>query len=264
MNTATTPTSRSSLRWAVSDVMTMIGRRIRHVLRTPDDLIVSLILPITMMLLFVFVLGGAIDRSGGYVDYAVPGVLILSAGFSAAQTGTGLTADLVTGVIDRFRSLPIVGSAVLTGHVITSLLRNIVSTTLVILVALLIGFRPQADLLAWVGVFGVVALYVLMISWLSMIFGVVSKTVEGAGQFSFVILFLPYLSSAFVPTETMPAALRVIADHQPATPVIETVRALLSGTPVGSSAAWAVGWCVTLGTLAFVISSVLFVRRTAR
>ncbi|APU14321.1 MULTISPECIES: ABC transporter permease [Actinoalloteichus] len=264
MTATTSPTTRPSLRWAVSDVLTMIGRKLRHVLRTPDELIVSLILPITMMLLFVFVFGGALDRSGGYVDYAVPGVLILSAGFSASQTGIGLTSDLVTGVVDRFRSLPIVVSSVLTGHVVANLLRNLVSTTLVILVALLIGFRPAANVLEWAAAFGVVALYILMISWLSMIFGLLAKTVEGAGQFSFVILFLPYLSSAFVPTETMPDALRVVADNQPATPVIETVRALLTGSPVGNSAAWALGWCVGLGALAFVISSVLFVRRTSR
>ncbi|AOS62950.1 ABC transporter permease [Actinoalloteichus hymeniacidonis] len=258
------PAVASGPRWAISDSLIMIGRKLRHVRRTPDELIVSLLLPIIMMLLFVFVFGGAIEVGREYVDYVVPGVIILAAGFSASSTGTGLTGDLVTGVVDRFRTMPITRSSVLTGHVVSSLLTNLVSTGLVVGVALLIGFRPQADVLGWIAAVGVIALYILMICWLSMIFGLLAKTVQGASQFSFAILFLPYLSSGFVPTDSMPSFLRVIAENQPATPVIEAVRALTLGLPVGDNALLAVVWCLGIGLVAFGIATTLFVRRTAR
>jgi ABC-2 type transport system permease protein len=255
---------RSALTWAVADSTAMIGRSLRHTSRAVDALILSVVLPVMLMLLFVYVFGGAIETGSAYIDYVVPGIIILCAGYGAAETGVGVCHDLVNRIIDRFRTLPIVASSVLIGHVVASVARNLVSTVVVIGVAFAIGFRPTAGLLEWLAAIGLILLFVLSISWVSVSFGLVAKTPEAASGFAFFLLFLPYVSSAFVPTDTMPAPLQAVADHQPITPLIEAIRGLLTGTPIGASAAIAVAWFASITVVAFAGSALLFRRRTAR
>ncbi len=241
-----------------------IGRGLRHSLRDVEALIMAIVLPVLLMLIFTFIFGGAIDPSGQYVTYVVPGIILLCAGFGAAGTAVGVAQDMTTGIIDRFRTMPIRGAAVVTGHVVASLVRNLVATAVVIGIALLVGFRPQAGPLAWLAAIGLIGLYILAITWLSAALGLVVGSVEAAGAVTFGFLFLPYVSSAFVPTETMPGALQWVARNQPVTPVIETLRALLTGTPVGASAWWALGWCLLILTISYAWASWLFRRKTAR
>jgi ABC-2 type transport system permease protein len=254
----------STLGWTVADSATMIGRSLRLSVRNLESLLTSVALPILLMLMFVYVFGGAIDTGGDYVNYVVPGIILLCAGFGAASTAVGVAQDMAEGIVDRFRSLPIAGSAVLTGHVVASVARNAFSTLLVVGVAYVAGFRPTAGPVRWLAAAAVLLLFVLAISWLAVCFGLLAKTVEGANAFTFLVLFLPYLSSAFVPTQTMRPVLRAVADHQPVTPVIETVRGLLLGTPVGSNGWQAVAWCGGLLLVSYVAASALFRRRTAR
>ena len=243
---------------------TFIGRSLIHTLRTPDALIMAIALPVILMIMFTFVFGGAIDRSGDYVNYVVPGIILLCAGFGAASVATDVANDMTTGVIDRFRSMPIRASAVITGHVVASLLRNLVATVIVIGVALAVGFRPSATPLAWLGMLALVALYILAITYLFAGIGLAASSPEAAGGYGFILMFLPYLSSAFVPVDTMPEWLQGVSAHQPLTPIIETIRALLMGSPVGDSAGIAVLWCLGILAIAVVVTTLLFLRRSGR
>jgi ABC-2 type transport system permease protein len=238
------PPLRERAHWALSDSLTLIGRSVRHSLRSVDALTIAIALPVLLLLLFVYVFGGAIDTRGGgdYVDFVVPGIVLLCAGFGSAGTAVSVNADLTNGVVDRFRSLPIVSSALLTGHVIATVLRNLVSTSLVIGVALLAGFRPDATIAEWLAAGGLLVLWMLAIAWLAACFGLVARDPEAAGAFAFFVMFLPYVSSAFVPIATMPAGPRAFAEHQPVTALADTLRALLTGTPGGDALA-AVLWC---------------------
>jgi ABC-2 type transport system permease protein len=223
---------------------------------------VAVLLPVLILLLFVYVFGGAIDTAGDYVDYVVPGIILLCAGYGSATTALSVNQDMTTGVIDRFRSLPIASSGVLTGHVVASVLRNLLSTVLVLAVALLIGFHPHAGVLDWLGVAGILLAFMTAISWIAACFGLLAKSPEGAGAFSFVIMFAPYVSSAFVPTDTMPGALKWIGDRQPVTPIVETLRGLMLGTPIGNHAITALAWCAGLAAIGIVSAGLLF-RRAA-
>ena len=249
---------------ALDDAGIMIGRSLTHARRALDTLLIGVLLPVLLLLLFVYVFGGAIAPDGRYLTYVVPGIVLLCAGYGAAATGVPVANDMTTGAIDRFRSMPILRSAVLIGHVTASLVRNLFSTLLVLLVAFAIGFRPTAGPLDWLLALAVLTLFILGMSWISVCFGLLASSVESASSFSFVILFLPYLSSAFVPVETMSRALRGFAEHQPLTPVIETLRGLMIGTPVAASAWTAVAWFGTILALAYAGATYLFNRRTAR
>jgi ABC-2 type transport system permease protein len=251
--------------WAdpLRDSMIFIGRSTRHSVRSVDAMITSIAMPVIILLLFVYVFGGALRPGGGYIDYVVPGIILLCAGFGSSTTAVKVNEDMTNGVIDRFRSMPIAGSAVLTGHVVASVVRNLASTVVVLGVALLIGFRPHGGAFAWLGVVGVLTLYMTTISWLSAAFGLIARSAEGAGSFSFLVMFVPYLSSAFVPPETMPAVLRGLADHQPITPITETLRGLMMGSPVGGTWITASAWCLGGIVLGWAGSAVLFDRRTA-
>ena len=240
-----------------------IERSIRHSVRNVDAMITAVLLPVMLMLLFTFVFGGAIAPGGDYVNYVVPGIILLCAGFGSASTAVDVANDLTNGIIDRFRTMPIRGSALITGHVVASLARNLLATAVVICVALLVGFRPQATPLAWLGVLGLISLYIVAITWLAAAVGLAVRSVEAASGATFVFLFLPYISSAFVPTDTMPGVLQWVARNQPVTPVIETLRALLTGTPVGGSVWWALGWCLLILLLAYAWAVWLFRRRTS-
>ena len=246
----------------MADSLVFVGRSVRHSVRSVDAVMVAVLLPVLILLLFVYVFGGAIDTAGDYVDYVVPGIILLCAGYGSATTALSVNQDMTTGVIDRFRSLPIASSGVLTGHVVASVLRNLLSTVLVLAVALLIGFHPHASALDWLGVAGILLAFMTAISWIAACFGLLAKSPEGAGAFSFVIMFLPYVSSAFVPTDTMPAALEWIGDRQPVTPIVETLRGLMLGTPIGDHAVTALLWCAGL-TLAGIVGAGLLFRRAA-
>jgi ABC-2 type transport system permease protein len=251
----------STLTLAASDTSAMIGRSLRHTVRNLESLLMSVILPIVLMLMFVYVFGGAIDPAGGYANYVVPGIVLLCTGYGAASTAVDVARDLDEGIVDRFRSMPILSSAVLTGHVVASVARNALATALVVGVAYLTGFRPTAGPVEWLAAAGLLLLFVLALTWLSVCVGLVAKTVEGANAATFVVLFLPYLSSAFVPVDTMRAGLRAIAAHQPITPVTETLRGLLLGTGIGSYGVQALAWCGGLLLLAYGTATALFRRR---
>ncbi|WKX71147.1 ABC transporter permease [Streptomyces sp. XD-27] len=246
----------------MSDAMTMIGRSVRLSRRNLDALLTALMLPVMLMLVFVYFFGGAIETGTDYVTYVVPGVLLLCAGYGSATTAVSVSQDMSGGVIDRFRSMDVGGTAILTGHVVSSVIRNAVSTVLVLGVAFLIGFRPDASPAAWPAAGGVLLMFILAISWLSAAFGLIARTPEAAGGFTFLMMFLPYPSSAFVPIETMPDWLHGFADHQPVTPVIESLRALLLDRPVGDSATLALAWCGGLALIGVALSGALFRRRT--
>ncbi|ONI83542.1 multidrug ABC transporter permease [Saccharothrix sp. ALI-22-I] len=247
--------------YAISDSMTMIGRSIRLGRRNVDTLIMSIVLPLLMMALFVYVFGGAINTGTAYINYVVPGIILLCVGYGAASTAMSVADDMQKGMIDRLRSMPIRSFAVLTGHVTASVARNALSTTVVIGAAIAMGFCPSASLVEWVAAVGLLLLYVLAMSWLAAGLGSIAKSVESASALSFFMLFLPYLSSAFVPTETMPSFLRGISQHQPITPVIETVRGLLTGTPIGDQGWIALAWSVGLLIASFVLATALYRRR---
>ncbi len=243
--------------------LTMVGRSIRLSRRNLDLMIMAVVLPVLMMSLFVYVFGGAISSVQSYVDYVVPGIIVLCTGYGATSTAMSVADDMKKGVIDRFRSMPISSFAVLTGHVTASVARNALATFAVVLVALLMGFRPSASPVSWVLAMGLLLLYVVALSWLAAGFGVIARSVESASLLGFFMLFIPYLSSAFVPVETMPAFLRVISEHQPITPVIETVRALLNDQPADSG--WlALAWSGGLLVVAFLLAGWLFRRISSR
>lgn len=248
----------------ISDSLIMIARSARLSRRNLDALVPAILLPVMLMALFVYVFGGAIHTGGHYVNYVVPGIILLCTGFGSATTAVGVCSDMVGGVIDRFQTMPIASSAVLTGHVVASVGRSAFSSALVVGTALLMGFRPTAGALEWLAVIGILLLFVLAISWVFVLLGLIAGSVEAANGFTFLILFLPYVSSAFVPTDTMPSWLRAVADNQPITPVIETVRGLLTGAAVGHSAWLAVTWCAALAAVSSVAASRLFRRRTER
>jgi ABC-2 type transport system permease protein len=232
----------------------------RHV----DALLTSLFLPVMLMLLFVELFGGAIETGeGSYVTYVVPGVILLCAGFGSATTAVGVSQDMTGGIVDRLRAMDVGGPAVMAGHVAASVVRNAASAVLVLAMALLLGFRPSAGVLAWLAVAGLLLSFVVAVSWLAAAIGLVASSPEAANGFTFVVMFLPYASSAFVPVDTMPGWLHGFAAHQPVTPIVETLRGLLLGTPVGSEAWTAVAWCAGILAVSIAAAAALFRRRTA-
>lgn len=247
---------------AVSESLTMVGRCIRLSRRNLDTLIMSIVLPLLMMTLFVYVFGGAINTGTEYINYVVPGIILLCTGYGASATAMSVANDMQNGMIDRMRSLPIRSFALLTGHVIASVARNATSTTIVIGAAIAMGFRPNGTFGEWLLAIGLLLIYILALSWLAAGFGVIARSVESASVLSFFMLFLPYLSSAFVPTHTMPSFLHAISDNQPITPIIETIRSLLTGTPLGNQGWIALAWSVGLLVVSFTLATWLYRRRT--
>jgi len=244
-------------------VATMVTRCLRLGLRNVDGLITALALPVMLMLIFVYLFGGALHTGTSYVNYVVPGVLLVCLGFGTGTTAVTVSQDMNGSIIDRLRSMNTPGTSLITGHVVASTLRNLLSTALVFGVAFAIGFRPHAGALAWLATAGVLTMFIVAISWLSAALGLLAKTPDAANGFSFLVTFLPYASSAFVPIATMPGWLQGFSRNQPVTPVIETVRALLLGTPVGDNAWTAVAWCAGITVVAVTMCAELFRRRTA-
>ncbi|OAS15714.1 multidrug ABC transporter permease [Paenibacillus oryzisoli] len=241
-----------------------VGRSIRHSLRNIESLMMAIMLPVMLMLLFTYIFGGALDPSGNYVNYVVPGIILLCAGFGSSSTAVDVATDMTNGIINRFRTMPISSISVITGHVAASLARNLLATCMVIGVALLVGFRPNATFIEWLGAIGLIILFILTFTWLFAAIGLVTGSPSAASGYGFALLFLPYLSSAFVPTNTMPSWMQGFANHQPITPVIETIRGLLMGTPVLNNGWWAVGWCVTLLIIAIGWCLLSFRRKSGK
>lgn len=254
----------SKMYWLLSDWAVAIQRSIKHTFRTPDALLSGLALPIIMMLLFVVVFSGAVSTGMDYVNYIVPGVILICVGYGSSTTAMIVNKDITGGLFDRFRTLPMANSAILVGHVVGSLLRNSISSVLVILVALAIGFRPSADITEWLLVAFLLILAVLALSWLSIIFGLLVKSVDAASAASIVIMFLPYLSSAFVPIDTLPTWLRGFAEHQPLTPLIEAVRGLLIGTPLGHTIPLAIMWMVGILVVSAAVALFIYKAKSRR
>jgi len=257
--------------YALSDTRVMIARCVRRSLRDPEAFFTALMLPVVLMLLFVYVFGGAMATgsfAGGYADYVVPGLIVLCAGFGAGTTAVAVATDMSSGIVDRFRSMPIRGSAILSGHIAASLARNLLATALVIAVGLGVGWRPSASPAAWAGAAAVIVAFILTMSWLAAAFGLLVRSPEAANAATFVLMFIPYVSTAFVPAAAMPAVLRPVAANQPFTAVIETMRGLWmghtsTGAPVGHEAWLAAAWCAAILTAAFAAASWLFRHRTA-
>lgn len=268
MATPTIPASAVPATRLVRDTLTLTGRSLRHVLRSADTIITTAITPIAMLLLFVYVLGGSIDVGQGgdradYVDYLLPGIMLITIGSGVGYTAFRLYIDLSEGIFERFRTMPIARSAPLWSHVITSLVANLVSIALVVLVALLMGFRSGAGILAWLGVVGLVSLFTLAMTWLAVTPGLTATSVDGVSGFSYPLVFLPFVSSAFVPTDGMPAAVRWFAEHQPVTSIVDTLRALLAEQPVGDAGPVALAWSVGLLVAAYALALRTYRRRTA-
>ncbi len=242
-------------------VQPLITRALRLSLRNVEGMMTALMLPVIMMLMFVYLFGGAISTGTRYVDYVVPGVLLVCISFGAGTTAVTVAHDLAAGIIDRFRSMDVRGEALISGHVIASVARNLVSAALVVVVALAIGFRPHADVPHWLLAVGILALFVLALSWFAAAIGIVARTPEMAQGISFLVSFLPYVSSAFVPIHTMPSGLQVVARNQPATAVVDTIRASLGGGHVGADAWHAIAWSVGIIVFSIALSGVLFRQR---
>lgn len=247
------------------DTRALTGRSLRHVLRSPDTIITTAVIPIAMMLLFVYVLGGAIDTgsTGSYVTYLLPGVLLITIASGIAYTAYRLFLDLQGGILERFQSMPIARSSVLWAQVLTSVVANLVSVAIVVAVALVMGFRTGASVGAWLAVAGVLVLFTLALTWLAVIAGLSAKTVDGASAFSYPLIFLPFISSAFVPTDTMPGPVAWFADHQPVTAIVDTIRALFSQQPVGSDVWVALAWIVGILVVAHAAATTTYRRRAA-
>jgi len=238
-----------------SDMNVMLGRSMRHIFRSMDTIITVTIMPIAFMLLFGFVFGGAIQTGAEhYVDYLLPGILLIAIASGISYTAYRLFMDMQSGIFERFHSMPIARSAALWGHVLTSVVSNAISVAVIILVALLIGFRSPAGILAWLAVAGILALFTLALTWIAAIAGLSAKTVDGAGAFSYPLIFLPFISSAFVPTESMPAGVRAFAENQPVTSIVNAIRALLYNQPVGNGIWVALLWCVGILLAAYLFA----------
>lgn len=248
------------------DTATLTGRSLRHITRSPDTLITTVVTPIAMMLLFVFVFGGAIDTgsdSDSYVNYLLPGILLMTIASGIAYTAYRLFTDLQTGIFERFQSMPIARSSVLWAHVLTSLVANLVSVVVVIGVAFAMGFRTSAGVLDWLAVLGMLALFTLALTWLAVIPGLTAKTIDGASGFSYPLIFLPFISSAFVPTDTMPGPVQWFAENQPVTPIVNSIRALFAEQPVGNDIWIALAWCVGILVVAYGFAMAVYRRKMA-
>ncbi|WP_372633140.1 ABC transporter permease [Cohnella sp.] len=247
-----------------SDMGVMLGRSMRHIFRSMDTIITVCITPIAMMLLFVYVFGGAIQTgTDNYVNYLLPGILLMAIASGISYTAYRLFLDKQRGIIERFHSMPIARSAVLWGHVLTSVVSNALSVVVIILVALVMGFRSSAGILPWLAVAGILVLFTLALTWVAAIAGLSAASVEGASAFSYPLIFLPFISSAFVPTESMPLVVRVFAENQPVTSIVETIRALLSDQPVGHDIWVALAWCVGIMLAAYIFAMRAYKRKAA-
>ena len=241
--------------YVVGDTAVMLKRSLRHILRSPDTIITTAVTPIAMLLLFVYVFGGAIQAgTDNYVNYLMPGILLIAIASGIAYTAYRLFNDLQSGIFERFHSMPIARSSVLWGHVLTSLVSNAISVVIILLVGLVMGFRSSAGVPAWLAVAGILALFTLALTWVAVIAGLLASSPDGASAFSYPLIFLPFISSAFVPTDTMPGPVKAFAENQPVTSIVNTIRALLEQQPVGGEIWIALAWCVGILIVAYAFA----------
>jgi len=246
----------------LGDTALLTGRSLRHIMRSPDTIITTTIMPIAFMLLFVYVFGGAISPgAGSYVKYLLPGILLITIASSISYTAFRLFMDMKSGIFERFQSMPIARSSVLWAHVLTSLVASLISVAVVVLVALLMGFRSGAGVPAWLAVAGILILFTLALTWLAVIAGLSAKSVDGASAFSYPLIFLPFISSAFVATATMPGPVRAFAEHQPVTPIVNTIRDLYTRQPVSTDIWIALSWCLGILIVAYALAMTIYHRK---
>jgi ABC-2 type transport system permease protein len=248
----------------LGETAVLTGRSLRHIARSLDTIITTTVMPIAFMLLFVYVFGGAIDSgSDSYVNYLLPGILIITIASSVSYTAYRLFLDVTTGIVERFQSMPIARSSLLWAHVLTSLVSNVVSIAVVVLAAALLGFRSAAGAVAWIAVVGILLLVTLVLTWVAVIPGLTAKTPDGVAAFTYPLVFLPFVSSAFVPTATMPGPVRAFAEHQPVTSIVNTVRDLFAQQPVGGDIWVALAWCLGILVAAYACAMVAYRRRVS-
>lgn len=248
----------------LADTAVLTGRTLRHVTRSVDTVLTTAVMPVGIMMMFVWVFGGAIDTGGTrYIDYMLPGILLITIASGISYTGFRLFTDKSSGIFERFRSMPISRSGVLWAHILTSLVATLATLVVVIVVALAMGFRTGAGVVAWFEVLALLVLFTLALTWLAVIPGLTASSIEGASAFAYPLLFLPFVSSAFVPTSGMPAPVRWFAEHQPVTSIVEVIRALFAQQPVGGELWVAVGWCVALLLLGLVSATAIFRRKVS-
>jgi ABC-2 type transport system permease protein len=246
----------------VGDTTVLLGRSLRHITRSLDTIITTTIMPIAFLLLFVFVLGGAINSgSDSYVNYLLPGILVITIASGVSYTAFRLFLDTQSGIFERFQSMPIARSSVLWAHVGTSLVANMISVAVVVLAAVVMGFRSGAGVLAWLAVAGILILLTLALTWIAVIPGLTAKSADGASAFSYPLILLPFISSAFVPTDTMPGPVRAFAENQPVTSIVNAIRDLLAQQPVGKDIWVALAWCVGILVVAYAFAMVAYRRR---
>jgi ABC-2 type transport system permease protein len=244
----------------LGDTRVLTGRSLTHILRSPDTIITTAVTPIALMLLFVYVLGGAINTGSdeSYINYMLPGILLITIASGIAYTAYRLFLDMQGGIFERFQSMPIARSSVLWAHVLTSLVSNMVSVAIVIGVAFIMGFRSGASIGAWLAVAGILVLFTLALTWLAVIAGLSAKTVDGASAFSYPLIFLPFISSAFVPTDSMPAPVAWFAENQPVTSIVNSIRALFAGEPVGADIWIALAWLIGILVVAYAFAIAIY------
>jgi ABC-2 type transport system permease protein len=248
----------------VGDTAVLLGRSMRHITRSPDTIITVSIMPIALMLLFVYVFGGAIHPGPGhYVSYLLPGILLITIAMGISYTAFRLFTDMTSGIFERFQSMPIARSSVLWAHVLTSAASSSISLVIVVLVAVGLGFRSGAGVLAWLAVAGILVLFTLTVTWIAVIAGLSARTVDGVGAFSYPIIFLPFISSAFVPTDTMPGPVRAFADYQPVTSIVDTIRDLFTQQPVSTGIWTALAWCLGILIAAYAFAMAAYHRKIA-
>jgi ABC-2 type transport system permease protein len=248
------------------DTAVLLGRTLRHVTRSSDTIITVSIMPVALMLLFRYVFGGAISTGqapGRYVDYLLPGILLITIATGISYTTLRLFTDKQTGIFARFQSMPVARSSLLWAHVLTSLVSTLISLAIVVLIALAMGFRSAAGAPAWLAVTGIVVLFTLAVTWIAVIAGLSAKTAEGGGAYAYPFAFLPFISSAFVPTATMPGPVRAFADNQPMTSIIDTIRDLFARQPVSSSIWTALAWCLGILVVAYALAMITYHRKIA-
>jgi ABC-2 type transport system permease protein len=250
----------------LGDTAILTGRSLRHILRSPDTIITTTIMPIAFMLLFVYVFGGAISQGSGsarYVTYLLPGILLITIASSISYAAFRLFLDMKNGIFERFLSMPIDRSSVLWAHVLTSLAASLTSVVVVVGVALIMGFRSGAGVLAWLAVAGILFLFTLALTWIAVIPGLSAKSADGASAFSYPLIFLPFISSAFVATATMPGPVRAFAENQPVTSIVNAIRDLFTQQPVSSDLWVALAWCVGILIVAYALAMATYHRKIA-
>jgi ABC-2 type transport system permease protein len=246
------------------DTAVLLGRSLRHIARSPDTIITTAIMPVAFMLLFVYVFGGAINTgAASYVNYQLPGILLITIASGIAYTAFRLFVDMKSGIFERFQSMPIARSSMLWAHVLTSLVANLISLGVVMSVALLMGFRSDAGLMAWLSIAAILVLFTLALTWVAVIAGLSARSMDGATGFSYPLIFLPMLSSAFVPTATMPGPVRAFAEHQPVTYIVNAIRGLFAGQPIAADICIALAWCVAILIVAYAFAMRAYRRKAA-